>query len=152
MLIYHCVGFQNHRNCSQCRESIVLIILESHWGTSVHLLERVLIRITLLFGEVGFSNGRVEVGTGRDGAGIEIWRKFSILEPVWISIRWTCYFSMQVCLVYSSFIGKLTLECLNTNNSSHCRFNQEIMNCVLTYILSKCGLIVRIVNLINDFQ
>lgn len=47
---------------------------------------------------------------------------------------------MQVCLVYCTFIGKLSLGNLNINNSSHCRFNQEIMNCVLTYILSKCGL------------
>ena len=119
-------------------ESLVLIILEGDWGTSVHL-----IRITLLF-----SRG----GSRERCAGIEIWRRFPVLEPLWISSLWTCYFSRQVCLVYCTFIGKLSSENLNTNNSSHCRFNQEIMNCVLTYILSKCGLIVQIGNLISDFQ
>ena len=59
---------------------------------------------------------------------------------------------MQVCRVYCTFIVKLSLEDLNINNSSHCRFNQEIMNCGLTYILSKCGLIVQIGNLIRSWN
>lgn len=119
-------------------ESLVLIILEGYWGSSIHP-----VRITLLFSRDGSREG---------WAGIEIWRRFLILEPLWISSLWTCYFSMQVCCVYYTFIGKLSLDNLNINNSSHCRFNQEIMNCALTYILSKCGLIVQIGNLISNFQ